>query len=305
MALIVPLLWAVSSLVDCCLIGNQIYLSATDGTAVSCLLSIVPALLVLFWNWNPVVTQLTGEFAIPYSAILAGVFYAIHLFFYFRTLLRLNDTSGTETFLSLSVVVVPLLAWVILGELLPSHFYFAFLLAALGVTIQSAPVFRKMGLSLFLDMTICVVAVSLSMVLQARALQGFGFNIAVLAFSLTCVVVAVGLLLVQRKLRRRVSYLWKKHPLLLLSTELTSVIAVLISHRATQKAPSVSLVALIECLLPLAIIGLSFGLIVFNRYFPLLSFNTCKALVTQTHATRSKLIAFGLLLASLSILPAG
>ncbi len=301
MALLVPAFWAMACLIDACLVGNQTYRKPLDGAIVSCLLCAVPTVLVLYGIPGSAATLFdTNE--IPVSAVLAGVCYVVHVFFYFRILFRLNDVSGAETFLSLSVLIVPFLAWTLLDEVLPVQFYLAFVLAAIGVALHSYPVLRKMGFALFFDMTICLLTISLSMVLQTKALETHGFTDSILAFNLFCFLIAVLFIVCNRHIRYRMFFLFKKCPALLFFAELLSVIAVVCSHRAMQTGPSVSFVALIECLLPVVIIGFSAVLLTVNRFKRVLSESVSNSLTLQMQATPSKVIALSLLIFSTSIL---
>lgn len=301
LAVITPTLWALGCVLDSCLIGSNVYRSPSDGATVSSLFCLVPALFVFGLNSSDIVT-VVSEQGVPFTAIVAGLAFAIHLYFYFRTLYRLNDVSGAETFNSLSVLAVPFFAWVLLGERLPGHFYLAFAIAATGVLTQCLPMVRSAGLPLLVNMLITTTAVSLSMVLQSSALDTHGFSTATLFFNLTVFIVAFVFVLVQRKTRTRILGLFRCYPTVLVAGEVLGILAVLSSHRATQLGPSVSIVALIECLLPLIIIALSSALITINRYWPLLSNQHQSTLTLQLQGVQMKIGALMLLMISLSLL---
>ncbi len=301
MALLTPALWAVGALVDSCLIGARIYRKAIDGAIVSCLFCMLPVVAIIVTQPSVVMAVGTGQ-ELPTPAVAAGVAYAAHLYFYFRILRRLNDVSGAETFIALSVVIVPVFAWLLLGEVLPSHFYLAFFIAAVGVLLQCLPALKKAGVVLFVDMVACVLCVSLSMVLQAYALKAQGFVAPTLAFNLACFTVAAVVVVCNRRIRRRIKKLFRRHANLLLITEALGIAALLSSHRATQQGPSVSIVALIECLLPVFIIAISFVLIGLHRMKPLLSRDNYRTLLLQVRGVSSKIAAFGFLVLSLSSL---
>ena len=56
-------------------------------------------------------------------ALVAGVCYFLHVYFVFRALFTVNDASCSETFNTLSVLLVPCLVFVVLGERLSSIYY--------------------------------------------------------------------------------------------------------------------------------------------------------------------------------------
>lgn len=266
---------------------------------MSCLFCLAPA---LFAGSMMVVDTgaATRSLALPGAAILAGLAYVGHIYFYFRTLYCLNDVSGTETFLSLSVILVPIMAWLLLDETLPGHIYLAFAVAVVGVVLQCLPLFRMAGAGLMLNLILSVVCVSLSMVLQAHALEVHGFITATLTFNLSCFLPAIAYLLICREVRCRLLQTGRQFSLILVATELLDVLAVIASHRAMQLGPSVSLVALIECLLPLMIIIFSFLLIRIHRLRPLLSAENLVTLANQIQRVPAKLGVFLLVIIALS-----
>lgn len=304
MALLTPTFWAMGCVLDSCLVGSRVYRSVWDGAIVSCLFCLAPALFSLMSLYLPP-TSISNEFnpsSVPKTAIAAGLAYAVHLFFYFRTLYCLNDVSGAETFIALSVLFVPLFAWWLLGERLPAHFYLAFILATVGVLLQCMPIVRGAGMPLLINMLITMIAVSLSMVWQSSALQTHGFSSATLFFNVASFSVALMFLVFNRKLRLRILMLFRRVPAVLIAGEVLGVLAIMSSHRATQKGPSVSIVALIECLLPLVIMALSAALISINQRWPLLSVQHESTLALQIKGMPMKVSAMAFLVVSLSIL---
>ncbi|MFK7858808.1 MAG: hypothetical protein AB8B64_08305 [Granulosicoccus sp.] len=304
MALLTPTFWAMGCLLDSCLIGSRIYRKAADGAIVSCLFCLAPALLCLITMLlqSGSTSGASAGAGVPETAIAAGLAYALHLFYYFRTLYCLNDVSGAETFIALSVLFVPLFAWWLLGERLPAHFYLAFVLASVGIGLQCMPTIRAAGLPLLANMLITMIAVSLSMVWQSSALQTHGFITATAYFNSTIFSLALVWLVINRKTRNRIFQLCRRVPAVLITGELLGVLAILSSHRATQKGPSVSIVALIECLLPLIIIAISYVLISINQRWMLFSNHYESTLVLQIRGVPMKMCAMTLLVMSLAIL---
>ena len=301
MAILTPTFWAIGCLIDSCLVGSKIYKTAADGTIVSCLFSLAPALLILVFEHSTVITTLSEQ-NVPRVAIAAGIAYALHLAFYFRTLHSLNDVAGTETFLSFSVLVVPVFAWWLLGERLPSHLYLAFIIAGIGALLQCCLVIKVAGIAIIGNLIISILAISLSMVLQAHALDTHGFSTANLVFNLSCVAGAALFLVCSRATLHRFVKIAKRFPAVLMLAEGLGVLAIVSSHRATQLGPSVSIVALIECLLPLLIVAISALLIWCNRMLPLLSPSQYMTLTLQVRGMPSKCLAMLLLIISFSTL---
>jgi len=299
MAILTPTLWAIGCLIDSTLVGNKTYETPVDGTLVSCLFCLAPALLIVGIDHSTVATTLTEQ-GVPRAAIAASIAYMLHLYFYFRTLHRLNDVAGTETFLSFSVLVVPVFAWWLLGEKLPSNFYHAFLVAGIGALFQCWLVIKVVGMAIMGNLIVSVLAISLSMVLQAHALNTHGFSTANLVFNLACLAGAALFLMCSRTILLRLVSIICRIPLVLVISEGLGVLAIVSSHRATQLGPSVSIVALIECLLPLLIVAISALLIWCNKVLPLLSPAQYMTLTAQIQGMPSKGLAVLLLLISFS-----
>ena len=222
MAVLTPTLLAIDCLVASCLIGRKVYRSPSDGAIVSCLFCLLPVVAIL-GSRSGGAAGAPGADALPVSAALAGIAFAVHLLFYFRTLFRLNDVSGAETFISLSVLIVPLFAWLLLGEVLPARFYLAFGIATAGVLLQCLPMLRRTGFAMSVDMLVAVVSISLSMVLQAHALKRHGFADATLAFNASCFLLALGVVLCRRGPRARLLAMARRFPGVLIAGELLSV----------------------------------------------------------------------------------
>ena len=297
MAILTPTFWAIACLIDSCLVGSKIYRTPADGTIVSSLFCFVPALLIIGLDHSTVFATL-GKQSLPWMAVVAGLAFVVSLYFYFRTLHCLNDVAGTETFLSFSVLVVPMFAWWLLGERLPSHIYLAFVVAGISALLQCWLVIKAAGLLNVGNLLISVLAISLSMVLQAHALDTHGFSTANLLFNLTCVAVAGLFLAYSKTIRYRLMEISRKFPGILVIAEGLGILAIVSSHRATQQGPSVSIVALIECLLPVIIIAISALLIWFNRIVPLLSPSQQMTISMQVREMPSKFLAVGLLMIS-------
>ena len=266
-AFISPAAWAIACLVDVCLIDREIYRKPVDGVIVSGTFFAVPvmfllpgitadaAMLVTVDHWEHSRAENTLKGAL--LAMLAGSFYMLHLYFYFKTLFVANDVSNAEIFNLLSVLVVPVLAFMLMGEHLGLQYYGAIALAGVGVLVMArqyiASLSRKAGCYIALS----VVFISLSMVIQAMALENAPAS-SVSAYYLLaglCIALVLGFYRTARR-HRMLRLLWR-FGALFAAVELLETLGILASQLAIKLSPSVSLVAVIECALPLLVITFS------------------------------------------------
>jgi hypothetical protein len=284
-----------------CFVGEGIYRSPVDGPLIAGLFCIIPLLAF----GRPAV-RLDIDLGIAAVAALAGIAYLLHVYFYFRALFLLNDGCNAEIFNTLSVLVVPVLAFVLIGEVLePTHY------AALGISITAILVLVAGQLStlnwkIMLHLAAAVVLVSLSMVLQAWVLQFISYQSAVALFSAAAFFGAVALLGVQPQLRRRTIRLCGRFGLLFAGVQILELVAVLGSQRATDIGPSVSLVALLECSLPVFLMGFSWMLFALSRRIRLIDSDKIRsALSSQTTAYPAKLLSLALIVSAIGLVQLG
>lgn len=254
--------WAVSCIVDVCLVGGRLFRRPIDAAAVSGLFCAVPLVVLAPAASVPVPPAATAAWL---AAMLAGCAYLAHVYWYFRALFALNDASSAETFNSLCVLFVPLLAFLLLGERLPEHQYLSLALAIGGVLLLTCRQLAGAGPRAILPLSWSVISMSAAMVLQARAYRELDFATGTSAFLAAAFLSAAAASLVGAARRNRIVQLCQRLGPVFIAVELIELCAVLSSQRATEMAPSVSLVALVECALPLFVVGFSFLLLLLAR----------------------------------------
>ena len=287
MALLTPALWAVSCVIDTCFVGERIFRDPSDGPVISGLFCVLPLFTAFskIDGWEVVTASAT------WPALLAGVCYFLHLYFVFRALFSINDASCSETFNTLTVFFVPILAFLLLGERLRPIYYVAILLALTGILLLIRYHLSGVPRRAIAFLMIAVLSISLSMVLQAWVFDHMPYWNGVLLFSVGTFLTALLVFSVQRTRRVRLVRMCRRYGPIFLIAELLQLAAVLASQRATDIGPSVSFVAVIESSLPLFIMLFSaVSLAIFHRWrtgFPQLY----ETLVFQTMSASVKLVS--------------
>ncbi len=237
--------WALSCIVDVCFVGNGIYRKASDGTLIAGIFCLVPAVLTGFWVQLDDVTV-----AVAAVSALSGLAFLLHVDFFFRALFSLNDAVNAEIFNTLGVVIVPVLAFMLLEERLTSLNYVAIAVAAAGILILVRFQLTRMSWPVVAYLGASVLFASLMMVMQAWVLAQAGYVTVVFLFSSGAFIAVLAVFAVRRRDRQRVVRVCRRFGVLFASLQLLEIAAVLGSQRATDVGPSVSLVALLECSLP-------------------------------------------------------
>ena len=297
MALLVPTTWALSCILDICFVSNRIYRSPSDGPIIAGFFCVLPlfAIATHVISWH----DLTLDIAM--LAGLAGISYFLHVYFYFKALFILNDAPSAEIFNTLSVLFVPLFAFFLLDERLPSVIYLAIAIAFTGAAVLMRYSLFKAKNRIIACFLMAVIFISLSMVLQARVLQQLDYWHAVILFSAATFSTATIVAALQHKRWRHLKTICWRFSGVFIVAECLQLAAILASQRATDIGPSVSLVAIIETSLPLFIIAFSCIFIVFSRFFQLFSQETRQALALQTVSLEAKIIAFLLIGLAISL----
>jgi len=297
MGLISAAAWGLSCVIDVCFVGEGIYRKPEDGPIVAGLFCVVP-----FLTLSGPETVLDVDSRVVAAAFLAGICYLLHVYFYFKALFDLNDASNAEIFNTLSVLFVPVLAFLLLGEILPPLHYVAIGLSVIAILVLIRFQLSTLTWQVAVLLGASVLCVSLVMVMQAWVLQFVAYETAVSLFSLAAFVAALCLLAAKKRLRRRIVHLCKRFGLLLLAVQLLELTAVLGSQRATDVGPSVSLVALLECSLPIFVIAFSWMFLGASRYWPKTGRDGIRtALASQTDAYPAKLFSLVLIAAAIGL----
>ncbi len=295
MAFITPAVWAMSSVIDVCFVGEKIFRFPSDGPIISGLFCILPlfALLTEIGGWESV-TLWTS-----WPALLAGVCYFLHLYFVFKALFTINDASCSETFNTLSVFFVPLLAFLLLGERLAPIYYVAIILALAGILVLIRYHLIGVHRRAIALLTIAVLCISLTMVMQAWVFKHMAYWNGIVLFAFGTFLTALIVGGVQRDRRRRIMGLCWRFASIFLIAELFQLTAVLASQRATDIGPSVSFVAVVECSLPLFVMLFSSSLLLLSRRWKSMSPAISNTLLLQLTSTPVKLTSLTLIVSAI------
>lgn len=287
--------WALSSVVDVCFVGDGVYREPADGPIIAGLFCALPVLTGFgSGNWYDAGWDVAG------IAMLSGVLYLLHIYFYFKALFILNDASNAEIFNTLSVLIVPVLAFVVLDERMAPLDYLAIALALLGILLLINKQAARLSRLAISHLAVSVFCVSLTMVMQAWVLQHATYGLAVSLFSAAAFLSVVLVLCLQRNRRRRVSHLCRRFGVLFIVVQLLELGAVFASQRATDLGPSVSMVAVLECALPLFLMIFTWFLMLLSRYWKhMCSVAVHSALALQISAAPSKIASMALILAGI------
>jgi len=290
-AFIAPVVWATSCIIDVCFVSENIYRRPMDGTIISGLVSVIPCVyfLINIDSWAGI--SLTD--AIP--AVVAGVVYFLHSYYYFRALFCINDASGAETFISMSVLVVPVFAFLFLGERLDTIYYVAAIAALIGIVILIACHFKSINRRAIWNLSFAVVYISLCMVVQAWVFKKMDFQHGITLFCAGSFGTALLVCLFKPSQGKRIAGICRRYGPILIFAELIGILAVLMSHRATSISPSVTLVAIVECSLPVFIILLSLAVRTIPKRWYSISTDTHEALALQVSSLPAKLVSLSLI----------
>lgn len=296
MALVAAAAWALSCVIDVCFVGNGVYRRASDGPAIAGVFCLVPALTSMF-ALDP--TELTVSVVLV--GLLSGIAYLLHAYFYFKALFAVNDAVNAEIFNTLAILIVPLMAFVFLGERLAWQNYVAIAIAASGIVVLVGLQVARLPAIAIGYLIAAVCSISLVMVLQAWILQSASYASAVWIFSSAAFVITMLVFGLPRRRRRRVIGLCRRFGGVFIFVQLLEMAAVFGSQRATDLGPSVSLVALLECALPLFVMLFSWAIAMTARQWRASRWQQLRAaLALQTVAARSKFAS--LLLIAMAIL---
>ncbi len=294
-AFIAPAVWGTSCIIDVCFISENIYRRPADGAIVSGLVAALPGLFFLTHidSWQGI----TLINAMP--AVIAGAVYYLHCYFYFKALFKMNDASGAEIFISVGVVVVPILAFFLLGERLAMIYYAAAAIAFIGIVILISCHFSGVNRGTVWCLTLAVFFVSLSMVVQASVFEHMDYQRGITLFCAGSFGAALMVCFANPSHGKRIFRICSRYGYLLVFAELIGVFAILMSHRATSLSPSVSFVAIVECSLPIFIILLSLCVRTIPRRWNVLSLETRDALALQVSSLPVKLVSLTLISAAI------
>lgn len=265
-----PFLWALVSVLDLYFVQG-LYQDEWDGTLISGAFQVFPLLLVAL-GILPFTPPPVEAMAL---AFVSGAMFLAAFFFYFRALFRYADSPMILVLWNISVLAVPVMAWIWLDERLLSEHYLGILLAFIGSTLFVARdgLLRKGFLSIAGTMVWAMLLFSASMVLQEDAFRYASdrFLDIYLVFSLGMVAATLALGALNPKATaakfRRFGGFKAKYVALLVFAEVVSLGGTVFSQRAIDLSPSPSFVAAIESSTPMFVMLLSLLLAgVFTRF---------------------------------------
>ncbi len=298
LAMLTPALWAVSSIIDICFVRERIFRFPSDGPIISGLFGLLPLSIL--------VTQIGEWETIPFwasaPAVLAEVCYFLHMYFVFKALFLINDGSCSEIFNMLSVLFVPFLAFIVLGEQLASMHYLAISLALGGIVALIRGYLFGGNRWVVILLMMAVLCISMAMVLQAWVFTQIPYWNGVALFSFGSLLTALMLLCWNLDRCRRITTLCVRFGRIFLAVELVELTAVMFWQRATAMSPSVSFVAVLECSLPVFVMAFSFGLLAISHRWKAVTPVIQETLRLQVAATPVKLLSLTLIVAAIVML---
>lgn len=268
-AFLAPMFWALVNIIDVYFVG-EIYRDELDGAIISGLFQIIPfGILALFFLRIDL-----GQFVIfdggdnvfwidpiILLALLGGFLFTLSFYFYFKALFKHSDVAFLQIIWGLTVVAVPILAFLFWNETLSVVKYVGMSITLLGAILLSAnrKLREKFSFRYLWIMLWAVVMISLSMVfedkvysdLSARGLGEQGFLLGFMCFSLGAFF--AGAFFAFARNRNPLPLVMKYAPAFLF-LEGISFFGNLASQRAIDIAPSVSFVATVETFVPVFIL---------------------------------------------------
>ena len=261
-AIAVPVFYALDSVLDVFFVGKNVFQNPAHATVISGLFSII-YLVGLIYNHE---IFNFPDITLTLVCLANGMLYIAHVYFYFKVLFKLNDASNLECFLGFSVILVPVLAFVFLGEKLAMFQYLGILISFLGVTcLFVISVTKRSFKDSFYNMTNTVVLLSLTYIIQDKVYQQVNFHTGLTLFLIGQALASI-LLWKFKKCRLSIRETCKFGPLFFIS-QMLGVAAVIFSQRAINISPSVTFVVAIETTTPLFIMMFSLMAISFLKLF--------------------------------------
>lgn len=264
MAFVAPAIWALVNIIDV-YFTKEVYEDEYDGVIISGTLHISPWVLV------PIVGYSLPEIDTILIALLGGIFLILSAWFYFRALFAIGDASLIQTLWNSTTIVVPVLAFFLIGEKLSVLQYVGIVITFSGLmTLSFGDGITKKNVATILpNMVGAVIFFSLSMIAQEKVYSQTGFWNGFLTFSVGAFATGLAFLIV-RTCMGKTSHLLKMNKDYagwFLGTELLVILGNACSQWAVSLAPAVSLVAVINSLMPVLVIAESLLIFLLLKLF--------------------------------------
>jgi drug/metabolite transporter (DMT)-like permease len=264
MAFAAPAIWALVNIIDVYFTA-EVYEDEYDGVIISGMFHIIP------WVLAPIIGYSFPETGIALTAFLGGVLLVLSSWFYFRSLFAIGDASLIQTLWNSTAIIVPVLAFLLIGEKLSILQYVGIAIVFSGLMILSLGdrITKKNVIKILPNMIGAVVFFSLSMVAQEKVYSHAGFWNGFMTFSLGAFAAGLAFLVIR-------SFLGKTSHLLKLNkdyvgwfigAEILAILGNICSQRAISLAPAVSLVAVIDSLMPAFILAESLLIFLLLKVF--------------------------------------
>ncbi|MGB5706629.1 MAG: EamA family transporter [Arenicellales bacterium] len=260
-AVIPPMLYAIVSLFDAYWIDRQVFDNAREATIISALFGALPLLAPIF---GIIEIQLPAP-KVTGIALLSGVAFALHIYYYLAALFEKNDVVLAETIQNLSVLCVPFLAYFLIDEILTSIHYVGIGVATLGVVFMYCHNKSSVsgGFAGCGKLVVSMLLFSLTLIAGEWVYRHTSFWDGYMIFSLGMFITGFGFFLFGNKktIPKIVCSKWR---FFFLAEGLTTI-GILCSQRAVDISPSVTFIAITECLVAFFILMLSLGVFWFAR----------------------------------------
>ena len=142
LAFLAPMFWAIVNVVDVYFVKG-IYKDELDGSIITALFQIIPVLVILILlkiSANQVgglTSGINGKESLLLLALVGGFLFNLAIYFYYKALFNHDDVALLQIIWSLTIVVVPILSFLLLGEELPFYKYLGMGIVLLGVVLLS------------------------------------------------------------------------------------------------------------------------------------------------------------------------
>ena len=264
MAFAAPAIWALVNIIDV-YFSKEVFRDEYDAIIVTGVFHAAPWILI------PVFGFTLPDNGVALLAFAGGVFFLISYWFYFRSLFTIGDTALIQVVWNTTAIVVPLLAFFLLGEELSDLQYIGIAVTFMGLIALSLAggITRKNVVKILLNMVGAVIFFSFSMLSEMKAYSHTTFWSGFLMFSLGAFS-GGAIVLVVRIFQKKAFHLIKMnkdYAWWFIGTELINIVGTICSQRAISLTPAISFVAVIESLMPALIIVESLVILVILRIF--------------------------------------
>ncbi len=266
MAFLAPFFWALIAVIDNYFVSG-VYEDELDGTLISAFSQI------FIWILVPLgVIPFNSPGVASFWAFSGGTLLIVSFYFYFKSLFILNDSVFMQLLYSLSIIMTPFLAFIIIGERLKFANYIGLLLAFFGILSfqwTKKKIVKESLTKILPTMIGAIFFLSLSMTLSKKAFEmNNDFWSIYLLFSLGATCMLPILFIMKKGIGVRVKRLInlnKKYLLVFVLSETLAVLATLAAEKAISMAPAVSFIAVIGTLIPVFILLITSFLLLFFR----------------------------------------